>query len=658
MENIFVEFLPPWVETGLQPAFYDKESGTVLQQTARMYDRVNMLVRMFNKLSKNTKTTVEDYINQFNELHDYVQDYFDNLDVQEEINNKLDDMAENGELANLITPVILEGYNVIDGGHLTPEYLFTRYRQTGTTTSFDNTIPREMEGIVKTGEDKFIVFYRPSTVTPTSGVLIEEIDYSDNKNATIDRYATITGLKSANSACYDPNTGKIYVWIEGATFGVVDYDNLTLDDTFTIPNVSLASAIAYDSVNNKFYVTEGKHVWELNITSLSTNLVFEFPDNKIKNGLQGFDVRNSKFYFITNDPRAVFVVDKNGAIENIKSINIYDNVGHYSAYVADFTFEDDNNIIITPHVEGDYVEFSRLKSSYYVNYVARLNLNGNNINDIDVAGIYQGKELNLDTSLITDGILYEDGSSTYKLPLVSEYQNNKFKKLYSFRCATSSTVNYYGTIILYDDELSFANDLVCEGGTMRGAKIYAPNITMNSARFSTYGTEIRTGSLKLGYNNASDKNTFTASSLILGSISDLDGVEANAVFNLVNSFRYDMNCYVLFSTNNIAGESDVTVGDIRSFKKIKVIATDSTSQQFCEEAIVPSSGDVAMNFNRITFANTSNGRIATSRLVIARTTGVITLDREYSVEFTNTPAITITASSPQRLHILRVEGYK
>ena len=102
MENIFVEFLPPWIETGLQPAFYDKESGTVLQQTARMYARVNMLIRMFNKLSKNTKTTVEDYINQFNELHDYVHDYFDNLDVQEEINNKLDEMVENGDLEEII----------------------------------------------------------------------------------------------------------------------------------------------------------------------------------------------------------------------------------------------------------------------------------------------------------------------------------------------------------------------------------------------------------------------------------------------------------------------------------------------------------------------------------------------------------------------------
>lgn len=102
MNKLFVPFLPPWVETGLQPAFYDKESGTVLQQTARMYDKVNQLIRNFNDLSKETKETVEEYILQFTELKDFVDDYFENLDVQEEINNKLDDMAEDGTLETIL----------------------------------------------------------------------------------------------------------------------------------------------------------------------------------------------------------------------------------------------------------------------------------------------------------------------------------------------------------------------------------------------------------------------------------------------------------------------------------------------------------------------------------------------------------------------------
>lgn len=106
MNKLFVPFLPPWVETGLQPAFYDRESGTVLQQTARMYDKVNQLIRNFNELSEETKTTVEEYILKFNDLKDFVDDYFDNLDVQEEINNKLDAMAEAGTLQEIITEYI------------------------------------------------------------------------------------------------------------------------------------------------------------------------------------------------------------------------------------------------------------------------------------------------------------------------------------------------------------------------------------------------------------------------------------------------------------------------------------------------------------------------------------------------------------------------
>ena len=91
MQDLFIEFLPPWVETGLQPAFYDRESGTVLQQTARMYAKVNELVKAVNGMDK----VIKEYV-------DYIDNYFKNLDVQEEINNKLDDMAEGGELAEFI----------------------------------------------------------------------------------------------------------------------------------------------------------------------------------------------------------------------------------------------------------------------------------------------------------------------------------------------------------------------------------------------------------------------------------------------------------------------------------------------------------------------------------------------------------------------------
>lgn len=106
MENIFIALLPPWVETGLQPAFYDKESGTILQQVSRMWAKMIELGAGFNKFTKDTADCVNEYISKFTDLYNYVHDYFDNLDVQEEINNKLDAMVEAGTLQEIITAYI------------------------------------------------------------------------------------------------------------------------------------------------------------------------------------------------------------------------------------------------------------------------------------------------------------------------------------------------------------------------------------------------------------------------------------------------------------------------------------------------------------------------------------------------------------------------
>ena len=46
--------------------------------------------------------------NAWNELHEFVDTYFENLDVQQEINNKLDEMAEGGELLDLMKPYVDE----------------------------------------------------------------------------------------------------------------------------------------------------------------------------------------------------------------------------------------------------------------------------------------------------------------------------------------------------------------------------------------------------------------------------------------------------------------------------------------------------------------------------------------------------------------------
>lgn len=50
----------------------------------------------------NNATVTEDYIQLTDQMKEYMDNYFDNLDVQQEINNKLDKMTEDGSLTALI----------------------------------------------------------------------------------------------------------------------------------------------------------------------------------------------------------------------------------------------------------------------------------------------------------------------------------------------------------------------------------------------------------------------------------------------------------------------------------------------------------------------------------------------------------------------------
>lgn len=59
----------------------------------------------------NNGHAVEELQNLFVELKQYVDDYFSDLNVQTEINNKLDDMAESGQLADIINEQIFSELN-------------------------------------------------------------------------------------------------------------------------------------------------------------------------------------------------------------------------------------------------------------------------------------------------------------------------------------------------------------------------------------------------------------------------------------------------------------------------------------------------------------------------------------------------------------------
>ena len=93
------------VTLGMLPSSY-KESLTYEEQLLWFMDYLeNKVIPTVN----NNASAVEELQALYLELKTYVDEYFDNLDVQTEINNKLDDMAESGELTSIIAEYISLG---------------------------------------------------------------------------------------------------------------------------------------------------------------------------------------------------------------------------------------------------------------------------------------------------------------------------------------------------------------------------------------------------------------------------------------------------------------------------------------------------------------------------------------------------------------------
>ena len=100
------------ITLGMLPTSY-KESLTYEEQLLWM---LNYIEKTLIPTINNNGEAVEELQALYLELKSYVDSYFENLDVQQEINNKLDAMAESGELTNILAIYLKSGYVSNYGG--------------------------------------------------------------------------------------------------------------------------------------------------------------------------------------------------------------------------------------------------------------------------------------------------------------------------------------------------------------------------------------------------------------------------------------------------------------------------------------------------------------------------------------------------------------
>lgn len=144
MKKYCLKHLPHWVLTDPQPAFYDCESATAVQQTAKIYAKIQELITLYNEFTKEVNRYITEFedgiIKDFNCFQNCIiktmNDYIESIDtkinlqdskIEESINNQnatiqnaVDYMKE-----NLVSTVTTLFNNAVHNGDITANLLET-----------------------------------------------------------------------------------------------------------------------------------------------------------------------------------------------------------------------------------------------------------------------------------------------------------------------------------------------------------------------------------------------------------------------------------------------------------------------------------------------------------------------------------------------------
>lgn len=243
-----------------------------MEDVETLHDDVDDLHTSFGQLQGYTNTSITDLRTDYQNLVNYVNSYFANLNVQNEINNKLDAMALNGTLTALMSPYIPNAVATWMTQHLTP-----------TTPVVDNTLSvsgaaadakvtgdniRSLDSRLDGVEDYFIEcpnLFNPndpdivenSQLAPTSGNITERTGYFVSGYIPVEAGKTLcchypVGIYGGRSAIVFYNANKEYLSYHYFTsaekttdaFGR-NYVKYTFADNPTASYIRLTGAMAY-----------------------------------------------------------------------------------------------------------------------------------------------------------------------------------------------------------------------------------------------------------------------------------------------------------------------------------------------------------------------------------------------------------------------------
>lgn len=212
----------------------------------------------------NNAEAVTEVQNLFIELQDYVNNYFENLDIQTEINNKMDEMAESGQLADIMAQYLQlactisfdtlndlkEADNIVNGsicfilGEETYNDGKSAYYKIRTITTNDtiddynivaldvsNTLVAERINnyYINRIETNVLSLQTQTNLLINKKVIILGDSYANRTNSWADRLKTALGLTDLNCVIKKESGVGFYNTSDGKNFSTMVIDNIGLN---------------------------------------------------------------------------------------------------------------------------------------------------------------------------------------------------------------------------------------------------------------------------------------------------------------------------------------------------------------------------------------------------------------------------------------------
>ena len=318
----------------LQPFRYwcQKVLPLVYDDSLSYYEMLCKAVDYLNKTMVNVNILITD----FEELQSYVNHYFDNLDVQEEINNKLDELVESGKLDVMFNKYI---------PYVTPEQFGAKGDGVSNDTSAFQSAVNTLKPVML--KNKYLI----DTITlPSYSTII-------GNNSTLicnNDYALITADKANNISISD-----LFIIGNNLGSGIHLYasENLDIDSNITLKNIEcyqVKNGILIDLYMRGCMLTNIRITWATN-NGLIINCTDSFIDNcnvgncnKTGVLLNGSNNRLTNFasYWNGKDGNAYYNIEIRGnynLIDNFTSQDSFFNSIYLSGNNNSITAELDSN---------------------------------------------------------------------------------------------------------------------------------------------------------------------------------------------------------------------------------------------------------------------------------------------------------------------------